>query len=276
MNVSTAQIRSRVQRWHRAHGPVRGWEDERDPYVILVREVMSQQTQITRVIEALPRFLERFPSVRALAIATPAAVIEAWRGLGYNRRALALHRTAVVCVERFDGCIPEDLATLRSLPGIGSYTAAAIAVYAFGARTPVVDTNIRRVLARASGIDDAERVMRALLHRARDPRRVTQAVMDLGALVCTSTPRCGACPLASGCVTRRAGSLRLRAPQQSRFEGSDRQRRGRIVDALRDAPDGTSVRELARMVRAPVAPLLAGLERDGLIARSGSRVSLPR
>lgn len=276
MNATASQIRSRMLRWHRAHGPVRGWEDERDPYVILVREVMSQQTQIARVVEALPRFLERFPNMRALATATPAAVIEAWRGLGYNRRALALHRTALACVERFDGTLPEDPPTLRSLPGIGPYTAAAIAVYAFGARTPVVDTNIRRVLTRASGTDDAEDVMRALLHRARDPRRVTQAVMDLGALVCTPTPSCERCPLTRTCSTSLSGTEPARSGRsQGPFEGSSRQLRGRIVDALRGRPSGVPVRVLQARLGARTPAAVDALERDGLLERDGARIRLP-
>jgi len=276
MTIAASELRHRAQRWHRAHGPVRGWEGERDPYVILVREVMSQQTQIARVIEALPRFLERFPTLRALAEGTPAAVIEAWRGLGYNRRALALHGTALACMQRFGGTLPEDLATLRTLPGIGPYTAAAIAVFAFGARTPVVDTNIRRVLTRASGTDDAEDAMRALLHRVRDPRAVTQAIMDLGALVCTPTPRCDRCPIASVCETARAGTTPNRSGRrQGRFEGSSRQLRGQLIDALRDRPSGVPARRLSERFGARTAAALDALERDGLLERDGARVRLP-
>lgn len=276
-------IRAHLLRWHRAHAPVRGWETERDPYVILVREVMSQQTQIARVVEALPRFLERFPDLRALAAATPAQVIEAWRGLGYNRRALALHRAARTCLERHDGTLPGDVAGLRALPGIGPYTAAAVAVFAHGARVPVVDTNVRRVIGRAVLGDpdartaDVEAGVASLLHGARDPRRLTQALIDLGALRCGArSPTCDDCPLRTVCVAYRSGRVHPARPKgQGRFEGSMRQLRGAVIDALREQPAGMTRAHLRRRLGEPALATLEGLERDGLLERDGARVRLP-
>lgn len=272
----SAEIRSRLLAWHRLHAPVRGWEHERDPYRILVREVMSQQTQIDRVVEHHERFIERFPTIDALAAASKADVIRAWRGLGYNRRAVNLYAAARICLDRFAGSLPRKIADLRRLPGIGPYTAAAIALYAFGEREPVVDTNIRRVFTRVAPRLQAEDAMRTLLHRCRDPRRVTQAVMDLGATVCTArTPRCDACPLIAACAARLSPDAAVRERAEP-FEGSRRQIRGRIVDLLRDAHRPVAAADLLARAETRDARILDALERDGLIERTDDKVRLPR
>ena len=278
-----AAVRARLVRWHRRHGPRRGWEDEHDPYRILVREVMSQQTQIDRVVPHLARFIARFATIEELAAASRAEVIRAWSGLGYNRRAVHLHAAAREIVSRHGGRVPDDLDTLRSLPGVGAYTAAAVAVYAFGHRTPVVDTNIDRVLRRAAlgaqaSEHDVSEAMRALVHRTRDPRAVTQAIMDLGATLCRARdPRCEVCPLRRSCAST-PGIRRepARSARHERFEGSTRQVRGRLVEALRREPTPIPVRALLDAVPGANRATLAGLVRDGLVEIEAARIRLAR
>jgi A/G-specific adenine glycosylase len=194
--------------WFRRHGRDLPWRRTRDPYRVLVSEFMLQQTQVARVQTYYARFLERYPTVRALAAATPRAVRESWDGLGYYRRAANLHRLARLVVARHDGVIPACPAELAELPGVGRYTAGAVACFAYERPTPAVDTNVARVLHRA-------------FHpRTRRPARLwetaatllprdgaaawefNQAMMELGALVCTArVARCGICPVRSVCVT---------------------------------------------------------------------------
>ena len=224
---------------------------------------MAQQTQIARVLERFDRWLARWPTAPALAAATPAEVLTEWVGLGYNRRALRL-REACAIVAR-DGW-PREGRDLRALPGVGPYTAAAVASFAFGDRVAAVDTNVRRVAARL-GADPA-----ALLPAVRHTDW-NQAAMELGARVCTArAPRCGECPAATWCPSRGRVSVAPRAPRapRPRFEETDRWARGRVVAALA-AGDA---------LPAPIAPerlerVLAGLERDGLIERDGTGVGLP-
>ena len=241
---------------------------------MLVAEVMLQQTQAGRVIPYFERFLARFPDERALAVAPTADVLGAWSGLGYNRRALALQRAArTVTAEGW----PRDEAGLRRLPGVGSYTAAAVASFAFGAQVPAVDTNARRVIER---VDRRQRGPAELRRRAAallPPRRAARfnhAIMDLGATVCTArAPRCDACPLAGACRSRgriAAPPSPGRAPRV-RFEETDRYVRGRVLAALvRGAPPRPPGVAQAQLRRA-----LDGLERDGLIVREGAQVGLP-
>jgi A/G-specific adenine glycosylase len=202
---------TRLIKWQRAHGrhglP---WQDTRDPYRIWLSEVMLQQTQVTTVIPYFQRFLADFPDVRALAAAPVERVLEHWSGLGYYRRAHHLHAAAKGVVADHDGTFPVNADALMALPGIGRSTAAAIAVFASGARAAILDGNVKRVLARHHGIAgfpgaaDVEaqlwEVAQALLP-ARDIETYTQALMDLGATVCTRTrPDCAACPVAGDCV----------------------------------------------------------------------------
>jgi A/G-specific adenine glycosylase len=275
--------RASLTRWYAGRRRAYPWRTTRDPYRVLVSEVMLQQTQAARVAPAYRAFIQRFPTVTALAEAAGADVVRAWSGLGYNRRAPALHRAARAVVEEHGGRVPSDPDALRRLPGVGPYTAAAVASIAFGVPIPAVDTNVSRVVGRAIlGEDGAERsqVTRAAsawLDR-RDPGGWNQAVMDLGREVCRPAPRCDVCPLAATCVFRRAG--RTPAPRRQRqpaFEGSSRQLRGAIIRALRDrtsvtlgelaATSGRSIGELA----AAVARLAAeGLVRPGPGALAGS------
>ena len=231
--------------WFAEHGRDLPWRRTRDPYAILVSEVMLQQTQVERVIPRYLRWLERWPTARALAEASTAEVIREWQGLGYNRRAVNLQRAARAVAARG---WPDDL---TELPGVGPYTAAALGNFAFGRPLLPVDTNVRRVQERrGSSFGPA----------------AAQALMDLGATVCLArVPRCGACPLAADCPSRGRRYEPLR--RQSRFEGSFRQRRART---LRLVSEGS--RPLAELDLEAVEALAA----DGLVAFEDERVVLPR
>jgi A/G-specific adenine glycosylase len=214
-----AAFRRRLVAWFRRTARDLPWRRTRDPYAVLVSEFMLQQTQVSRVLEYWPRFLRRYPSLASLARARPRAVREAWDGLGYYRRAEYLHRLARVVVREMDGRLPEDPAELERLPGVGPYTAGAVACFAYEQPAATVDTNVARVLRRVftggwHGRPETRRHcgLRALreLHAAilpRDGKRawvLNQAIMELGALVCTArTPRCGICPVAPLCPSRR-------------------------------------------------------------------------
>jgi len=230
--------------WFAEHGRDLPWRRTRDPYAILVSEVMLQQTQVERVIPRYLRWLERWPTAYALAAATTADVIREWQGLGYNRRALSLHRAAQVVAR--DGW-PDDLTVL---PGVGAYTAAALRSFAFGEPVLPVDTNVRRVEERTS-------------HEFGPA--CGQALMDLGATICLArVPRCGVCPLAGGCPSRGRRYEPLR--KQSRFEGSFRQRRARTLRLVAAGP---------RRLDELDAEAVAALCRDGLVAAADGIVRLP-
>ena len=220
------------------------------PWAVLVSEIMLQQTPVTRVLPAYAAWLERWPRPADLAADSPGEAVRMWGKLGYPRRALRLHECAGALVERFDGEIPSDVDALLSLPGIGAYTARAVAAFAYGRRAPVVDTNVRRTVARAVGgqgaagppstARDLAAVEVLLPDEPAVAARFSAALMELGALVCTArTPRCGACPIAAQCAWRLAGSPAYDGPvaRPQRFVGTDRQVRGLLLDVLR-AGDG--------------------------------------
>ena len=284
-----SSFRSRLARWYRNNGrhglP---WRLTRDPYAILVSEVMLQQTQVERVLPYYEAWLLRWPSFDALAAASPADVIRAWSGLGYNRRALNLHRAAVLAARA--GGLPRSLADLRGFPGVGPYTASAILSFAHELPVPVVDTNIGRVVARAvhgqpsaratGPLTIAETARSLLPEGGRRARDHNLALMDLGATVCTArSAACDRCPLARVCAWRAAGyPLEPRVPPKTeRFEESARFARGRIIEQLRNA-DALSTDQLAASLPAAhgarIETYLAALARDGLIRRVGDRVSL--
>jgi A/G-specific adenine glycosylase len=230
--------------WYAEHGRDLPWRRRRDPYAILVSEVMLQQTQVERVVPRYLEWLERWPTAEALAAATPAEVIRAWQGLGYNRRGLNLHRAARRIAE---SGWPDDL---TDLPGVGPYTAAAIGRFAFGGGELPVDTNVRRVQERTG--------------YAFSPA-AAQALMDLGATVCLARiPRCGICPLAADCPSR--GRRYEPERKQSRFEGSFRQRRARTLRLVAEAD-----RRLEELDRDAVE----SLSRDGLVQVEADVVALP-
>jgi A/G-specific adenine glycosylase len=207
------RFRARLARWFRRHGRDLPWRRTRDPYQVLVSEVMLQQTQVSRVEEYYPRFLGNFPTIRDLARATPAQVHEAWAGLGYYRRAANLHRLAREVVAQRDGMIPSDPAELAKLPGVGRYTAGAVACFAYQLRAPAVDTNVARVIRRAfhpraKGAPGLRRIWattQSLLPRKGQAAwTFNQAVMELGAVVCTArVANCRACPVRLECKTGR-------------------------------------------------------------------------
>jgi A/G-specific adenine glycosylase len=283
---------------YRRHKRDLPWRRTRDPYRILVSEVMLQQTQVDRVVPKYRLFLRRFPTLRALAAARFAEVLRAWLGLGYNSRALRLWRCARDVVATHGGRLPQDIAELQRLPGIGAYTAAALAAIAFGARTPVIDVNVRRVLTRTLlGHDRANAPQVSLLALqalpASSSAQWAQALMDVGAMHCKARPRCASCPARSACAyVVRAGrapaedrSARAFIPQpKAPFVGSTRFYRGRAMRAL-SAQRGMSVGALAKQVKEGFGvsdarwfdDLLASLVRDGLIRvdRLRKRVTLP-
>lgn len=239
----------RLLAWSEATRRDLPWRRTRDPWAILVSEAMLQQTQVSRVVPRYAAFLEAFPTPRACADAPLAEVVRLWEGLGYNRRAVHLHRAAETLVAEHGGEVPDDLDALLELPGVGPYTARAVLTFAFERDHGVLDTNAARVLARAvSGRPMTRSRAQSLADDLVPTGRAwewNQAVLDLGATVCTKrSPDCDVCPVAAHCRWAISG---LPAPDpaegtagagtsQSRFEGSDRQGRGRLVDALRGGP----------------------------------------
>lgn len=207
-------FKRRLLAWFRRHGRDLPWRRTRDPYQILVSEVMLQQTQVTRVTAYWPRFLERFPTLDRLAAAQPGQVREAWAGLGYYRRADNLHKLARTVARDHAGELPRDLAALRTLPGVGAYTAGAVASFAWELPEPAIDTNVHRVLRRvfhprvrnnAQGTTKLVRLAKSLVPNAgNDAWTTNQALMELGALVCTArVMRCESCPVRAVCRTGR-------------------------------------------------------------------------
>jgi A/G-specific adenine glycosylase len=252
---------------------------------VLVSEVMLQQTQAARVAPAYTSFVQRFPDVRALAAAKRGAVLRAWDGLGYNRRAVSLSEAARRIVRDHDGRVPGDPSALGRLPGVGPYTAAAVASIGFGLPVAAVDTNVRRVVARAvlgrpPGATRGPDVLAAAAAwlDPRDPGRWNQAVMDLGRTVCRPAPRCDACPIVAGCRWVAAGSplgAAGRARRPETFEGSSRQARGLVVGALRRSPTLT-LRSLGSRTGLPddrLADAIGSLARDGIVAASPAAVA---
>jgi A/G-specific adenine glycosylase len=237
-------MESELQSWFARHGRDLPWRHTRDPYAILVSEVMLQQTQVERVIPRYERWLARWPSVERLAAATPADVIVEWQGLGYNNRALALHRAArLVAAAGW----PDDLTTL---PGVGPYTAAAVRNFALGADVLPRDVNVERVERRTGHAFSAA---------------AAQALMDLGATICLARiPRCEVCPLADGCPSR--GTRDEPARMQSRFEGSFRQRRAATLRLVADRPRWASGLD---------GEAVQALERDGLVVVERGIARLP-
>ncbi|GAB3357819.1 HhH-GPD family protein [Modestobacter lapidis] len=260
------------------------------PWAVLVSEVMLQQTPVARVEPRWREWLARWPAPADLAAASPAEVIRAWGKLGYPRRALRLREAAAAITERHGGAVPADVAALESLPGIGTYTARAVACFGHGQRQPVVDTNVRRVVARlvhgnataaparSSDLTD----IAALTPDDHDRAvRFSVAVMELGALVCVAgTPRCALCPVRDQCAWRLAGSPAATGPPRrvQRYAGTDRQVRGRLLDVLRGASQPVAPAELDRVWEDAVqrSRCLNSLLADGLVVQTADgRFTLP-
>jgi A/G-specific adenine glycosylase len=281
-----------VSDWFRANGRDLPWrKPDFTAWGVLVSEFMLQQTPVVRVIPRLEEWLARWPTPADLASVPPGDAVRAWGRLGYPRRALKLHASAVIITEQYGGVVPESVDELLALPGIGDYTARAIAVFAYGHRHPVVDTNIRRVIARAidgqamPGPPSIRRdlvAMEAILPEGLGESRLANAaIMELGALVCTArSPRCEDCPIRDQCAWRAAGYpayLGRTAPVQKKYEGSDRHVRGLILAELRSSEipiTGTELEtvwpDAAQRERA-----LTGLLTDGLAVTVDGDYQLP-
>jgi A/G-specific adenine glycosylase len=279
------------------------WRTTRDPYRILVSETMLQQTQVERVIPLYEAFVARFPTFEALGAAEAGDVVRAWRGLGYNSRAVRLHALANAVVARHGGALPRETVQLRALPGIGAYTAAAVRAFAFDLDDAAVDVNVRRVIHRvAFGVEHPPRAAEGTLDTlaiAAVPRGAAHdwnsAMMDLGATLCTArAPKCLVCPLRDECVAapvdraqlaERARANAPSAPQgKPPFERTTRFLRGRIVDRLRDLVAGETIaidalqQDLARVVPADrlheIPGIVDALERDAIVTRIAESVRL--
>ncbi len=312
MNAPAAAELRNIQRallaWHRDQGMHAPWRESGDPYEVLVAAVMAQQTQMSRVMPSYERFVAAFPTVESLAEASAGDVIRVWAGMGYNQRAIRLHRAARTIV---DGGWPHNAAALAQIDGIGPFTAAIIASFAFSQPAACVDTNVRRVLGRLSGDEtiDGKRLQSLAdsMLAVHEPARWNQAVMDYGARVCTIRPRCGECVVSRWCPSRRdhpatnghrgpatllrvadepaAYTARPKPKRQPKFEGSARWWRGRIIDALRALPPGSSMTVTALRAalsgagKPPPAEelkvLVSALESHGLVVTKGSRIALP-
>lgn len=284
------RLRRALGAWYGEHGRHDlEWRLTRDPYAVLVSEVMLQQTQVERVRPYYREWLGRWPTADALASADTADVIRAWAGLGYNRRAVNLQRAARQAVAAHGG-VPSDHQLLHALPGVGPYTASAVACFAGDARLIVLDTNVMRVVARVSlGVSNArERPVADVRAAAGEllPRSGARdhnlALMDLGAIVCTArAPACEACPIRSSCAWRAAGRPNgaVASRRSPAFETTARFARGRIIAALRAADGALAEGEIAGRLPAAhaarTAVYLAALARDGLVAQVPGGWSLP-
>ena len=289
-----SEMQSIVLDWYAAHGRDLAFRRTTDPWAILVSEVMAQQTQAARAAEAWTGFMAQFPTPAVLAAASPATVIRAWRGLGYNRRALSLRDAASKIVLEHDGRIPNTLEELLALPGIGPYSARAVLAIAFAQPVAALDVNIRRVLSRAFIGPTASSLPARELQSTADalvprgaPAAWTHALMDIGAAYCRPRePRCEECPLLASCrfaATRSApgpavgaAASRVKALGRS-FPSTNRWLRGRILDRLRDAPDGSWVTlndPIGAHDRAAVRAAVAALAAEGMLESAGFEARL--
>jgi A/G-specific adenine glycosylase len=288
--VDARWLRRRIAAWYDANARDLPWRAaEATPWGVLVSEIMLQQTPVARVLPIWTLWLQRWPTPTALAADEPAAAIRAWARLGYPRRALRLHAAARSIDDLHDGAVPAEEAVLRSLPGIGEYTAAAVAAFAFQRRSVVLDTNIRRVLGRilrgealpSRAVTNAERAEAAALTPTDGPTAAqwAVAVMELGALVCTArSPDCAACPVRTRCRWLAAGRPdAVDRPRSQGYEGTDRQARGRILAVLRgaDEPVPPSAIEPVWLPAEQRDRALASLIDDGLVVLDNGDYRLP-
>ena len=284
-------LREAVLAWGATAGRDLPWRHTRDPWAVLVSELMLQQTQVARVAPRWTAFLERFPTPAACAAASVGDVLRAWQGLGYNRRAVTLHRAAQRIVAHHGGSLPADLDALVALPGVGPYTARAVLAFAFEVDVGLVETNSARVLARAvAGRPLSRREAQAAADELVPPGRAwawNSAVTDLGATVCTKrAPDCAGCPIVAWCAWDRssrpgddpAEDTAGVGRRQSPFAGSDREGRGRLLDALRQGPVPLPALDRAagwpgqgQRARRVAAELVA----DGLAEEDGGTLVLP-
>jgi A/G-specific adenine glycosylase len=292
--VDLDAVRSSLREWYLAEHRSYPWRETDDPYPILVSEVMSQQTQLDRVVDAWQAFLEEWPTVEALSEADRSDVVGFWteHSLGYNNRAKYLHEAAQQVVTKHDGTVPETPEELSELMGVGPYTANAVASFAFNSGGAVIDTNVKRVLYRAFDVPDDEGTFKsvaAALLPDDDSRIWNNAIMELGGVACRKKPRCdqAGCPWREWCDAYKTGDFTAPdVPTQPEFEGSRRQMRGRVIAALKEHGE-LAVDELGPRIRVDYVPdgehgrawlleLLSDLEADGLVTvveRSDERVA---
>jgi A/G-specific adenine glycosylase len=296
-DTNDISVRNTVIQWFRQNGRDLPWRKIDDPYCILISEVMLQQTQVDRVIPVYNRFIQQFPDFQSLARATTADVIRAWRGLGYNRRPVYLHRTARMVMGCHGARLPNDIGMLRKLPGVGEYTASAIACFAYRDQVPVIDANVERVLTRVfSGWESVTKdVLRGIALRILPRGKAwewNQGLMDFGALICTArSPACTICVLSESCAAFKCTEAPLGGRKSvprigskahetvKRYEGSRRYYRGMIVRHLVDSEPGTrvSVNELGYLYQKDseehdwdwIRGLLVELSDEGILTLEG-------
>lgn len=286
-----ATVVAAVNRWYAQAARDLPWRRTgTSPWAIMVSEFMAQQTPVARIITPWHEWLARWPTPTSLANSPSSDAVVAWGRLGYPRRALRLHAAATAIRDDFAGAVPSTVEDLRSLPGVGDYTAGAIASFAFGRRALVLDTNVRRVLARLDAgrefpansptASERNRALAWLPADARTAARWAQASMELGALICTATsPQCARCPVRRDCTWFAAGRPAHDGPPRTRqsYVGTDRQARGVLLEALRSTPGGLEVDVLlARWHTDPdqAVRALNGLLNDGLAHRRDSTITL--
>jgi A/G-specific adenine glycosylase len=284
-------LAARVRTWYDAHARDLPWRQSgTSPWAVLVSEVMLQQTPVSRVLPAYDEWLSRWPTPADLAAEPAGEAVRQWGRLGYPRRALALHRAATAITIHHGGQVPADLDALLALPGIGDYTARAVAAFAFGQRHPVVDTNVRRVVGRhqrgvglpltaSTTVAERAHVASLLPDDAGQAARASVALMELGALVCTARqPRCADCPVMADCAWRAAGAPAAKPTRRQTYDGTDRQARGRLLAVLRESAEPVDQQSLvaAWPLEAQRDRALAGLLADGLVTtRKDGRYALP-
>ncbi|HUS23100.1 MAG TPA: A/G-specific adenine glycosylase [Aeromicrobium sp.] len=291
MSIATTMqieaLHTDVLAWFDEAGRDLPWRVDPQPWRVMVSEFMLQQTPVARVLPVFEAWMRRWPIPALLAADDPGEAVRAWGKLGYPRRAQRLHASAVAIVERHDGEVPADVDALRALPGVGDYTAAAIASFAFGQRHVVLDTNVRRVFARTvQGVEfpetatsATERGMAMALLPDRDAHQWAAATMELGAVVCTAkSPRCGACPVEDRCAWNAAGRPAHTGPPRrgQAYAGTDRQVRGRLLDIVRasDAPVARAALDAAWDDAEQRERCLQSLLADGLVTQEHGRYRL--
>ncbi len=298
-NIRRGEVKRTILRWYKQQGRTLPWRHISNPYRILVSEIMLQQTQVSRVLEKYPEFLRRFPSVHSLATARQRDVVHAWQGMGYNNRAVRLHKCAQAIVRQHDGRIPQDFFSLISMPGIGKYTANALLSSAFGKQLPIVDVNVQRVLSRIFWRMESTAVMRtqqeiwelaANILPKNNAYNWNQSLMDLGAIICTArNPKCDNCPVAMMCASRRRmkRAVAARVKNEPSLNGTpNRLYRGKIIEQLRQLNGTGSIRvnNLGKAIlptytarnEAWLMKLITSLHKDGLIRILGSDATASR
>lgn len=284
------EIQKKLITWYGKHKRDLPWRHTRNPYHILVSEVMLQQTQVDRVIFKYKEFLKRFPTTKKLAAASTADVIRVWQGLGYNRRALFLQKTAKAVEEKYKGKFPQTIDELKQLPGIGDYTARAVLSFSFELPFPMMDTNHRRFYQRVFfGLDqksDKELLIAAEQVMPKQPYDWNQGLMDFGSIIClTSRPKCEVCPLQKYCkaypdILKEENQIKKKKTKHSiPFKQTDRYVRGRIVDLLRGV-HGVRSEQVYRLFAEEygydrVGDIIAGLVKDQLIIEKRGKIYLP-